>query len=245
MEKELYGKDEIIEIAMKHGKLNHEFSKTSLEKRLNTILDFLNEERVQTVLEQQRTKKDVGNYFYNKEMNVTRAKIKKTVFDGYNYNVIDAIFLASLVCLFEQPLFKKLRNQVKIKEADQEENNWMKESVTMLQEFEEYWSEKGDGMEWETLALNIESLFYRLTLLPDMSKYAAEIQIKLKSILNTFDPLSDQHKVEFYEKVMKNRINKIQTDLDRYIKDLKQNHPDDYYFYKSVQVLNEIDKDYD
>ncbi len=245
MEKELYSKDKVIEIAMKHEELNHEFSKTSLEKRLNTILDFLNEERVQKVLGQQITKKDVGNYFYNKEMNVTRAKFEKTVYDGYNYNVITAIFLASLVCLFEQPLFKKLRNQAKIKQADKEENKWMEKSVTKLREFENFWSEKGDGREWGTIVLNIESLFYRLTLLPDMSNYAAELQIKLKSILDSFDALSDQHKVAFYEKVMKNRITKIKIELELYIKDLKQNNPDDYYHYKSNQLLNEIDKNYD
>ncbi|MBS4207123.1 hypothetical protein [Bacillus sp. FJAT-50079] len=244
MEGKMLGKNGIIALVKKYGDIEDELDQTTLEKRLDCVIDFLNEDRVKSVLEQQ-TPKDAGNYFYNKEMNISRAKYKSSVFEGYNYNLIDAIFLAVLTSLFDQSLLKKLRTQKNIKDVYQEEINWMEDSTRILYQFEGLWNQEGNGKEWKIIAINIESLFYRLTLLPDMSRYAVEIQSQLQSILNTFIPLPDEHKVAFYGKVMKNRITKMQTELDLYIQELKQNDPKSYYFYKSNQMLADIDKNYD
>ncbi|SDQ06714.1 hypothetical protein [Virgibacillus salinus] len=250
METIKYGKDKIIDVAIKYGKNEelsvgkHELDRTTLEKRLNKTIEFLNEELIQSILEQ-RTKKDMGNYFYNNEMNITKAKLGRTVYDGYNYNVIDAIFLAVLICLFDQSLFKKLRNQADIKDAGNEEDAWIEAYTNTLHPFGEFWGEAGDERSWETISINIKSLFYRFTLMPNMDKYAEKLEHKLQMILKLLNQLPAQHKVSFYEDVMKSRIEYIQTNLELYIQNLKQNDSDGYYLYKLNENLAEIDKNYD
>src|SRR5699024_6457417 len=108
MAKKTYSKKDIFELARKYGELENDPTQTALEKRLDKIIEFLQREEVQYVLEQQ-SDKGSGAYFYNNEMNFTKAK--GDAFKKYNYNLIDAIFLAVLISLSNQSFFKTLTSK--------------------------------------------------------------------------------------------------------------------------------------
>ncbi|ARD48839.1 hypothetical protein [Sporosarcina sp. P33] len=237
MEKD-YSKDDIIKLAEDVGDLLHRDYST-LQSRLNNTIEFLHEERVQEVLEGKVNGND-GNYFYNEEMNLTKAKYSKA-FEGYDFNLIDAIFLASLTCLFNQSLMKKIRNGSNINEVEAEEQEWVDSFTSLLPKFESIWESKGDGRSWQTICLNIESLLYRFTLLKDMTAYANEPEEKLQEVLHRFRPLSNQDKVRFYDKVMKSRIDYILGKLEAFIADMEENDPESYIQYKFNRNIQEID----
>lgn len=232
MTENTYAKRNIIELVKKHGKLEYDFDHTTLEKRLQDIIEFLHEERIQYLL---------GCYFYKNEMNITKAK--GGAFKEYNYNIIDAIFLAVLLSLYDQSLFKKLRNQSKIMNPKQEEEKWIKAFINKLSLFQIVWNEKSNQKSWEFISVNLESLFYRFTLLPKMSDHAKELQIKLYTLVKFFEELPDHHKVAFYDQAMKNRIPTILRKLKEYIQALKETNPAEYYDYKIHKNLVEIDRE--
>lgn len=240
MTKKTYSKKDIIELARKYGELENDPEQTSLEKRLDKIIEFLQKEEVQYVLEQQ-SDKDSGAYFYNNEMNLTKAK--GDAFKEYNYNQIDAIFLAVLISLSEQSFFKALRsNQSKIINPILEEEQWVEAFTNKLSCFETVWNEKDNQKSWEVVSVNLESLLYRLTLLPRMNAHANEIQNKLYTLVKLFEELPDHHKIALYNQAMKNRIPTILGKLQEYIKSLKETKPDEYLEYELHKRLVEIDR---
>lgn len=239
MIKKTYTKIDVIELVRKYGDLEYELDQTTLEKRLQEIITFLNEDRVQYVLEQQ-SNKDSGGFFYNNEMNLTKAK--GAAYKGYDYNLIDAIFLAVLIALFDHPLFKNLRKQSPINNSYQEEEQWVKAFTNNLSHFETLWNEKGNQKTWEVVAVNMESLFYKFTLLPTMSAHAKELQNKLETLLKLFEELPDHHKVTFYNQAMKSRIPTMLKKVEEYILSLKETNPEEYHEYKIHKNLVEIDR---
>lgn len=236
MSKKTYPKKDIIELAKKHGELEYDFEQTTLEKRLDKIIEFLQEEEVQYVLEQQ-SDKDPGAYFYNNEMNLTKAE--GSAFKEYNYNLIDAIFLAVLISLSNQSFFKTLTNKKsKIINPKLEEEQWIDAFTNKLSRFETVWDENDNRKSWEVVSFNLGSLFYRLTFLPKMSAHAKELQSKVYTLVKLFEELPDHHKIEFYNKAMKNVLGK----LEEYIKSLKETNQDEYLEYELHKKLVEIDR---
>lgn len=236
MTKKAYSKKDIIELAKKYGELEHDFVPSSLEKRLDKIIEFLQKEEVQYVLEQQ-SDKDPEAYFYNNEMNLTKAK--GDAFKGYDYNLIDAIFLAVLISLSNQSFFKTLTSKKsKIINPKLEEEQWIDAFTNRLSRFETVWNENDNRKSWEFVSVNLGSQFYRLTLLPKMSDYAKELQSELYTLVKLFEELPDHHKIEFYNRAMKNVLGK----LVEYIKSLKETNPDEYLEYELNKRLVEIDR---
>jgi len=237
--KKTYSKKDIIELARKYGELENEPTQTTLEKRLDKIIEFLQGEKVQYVLEQQ-SDKDSGAYFYNNEMNLTKAK--GDAFKEYNYTLIDAIFLAVLISLSNQSFFKTLTSKKsKIINPKLEERQWIDAFTNKLSRFETVWGENDNRNSWEVVSVNLGSLFYRLTLLPKMSAHAEELQSKVYILVKLFEELPDHHKIEFYNKAMKNVLGK----LEEYIKSLKETNPDEYLEYELHKRLVEIDRQLD
>src|SRR5699024_6140191 len=242
MKDRIYSKTDIIQLAKKYGGLEYELNQTTLEKRLQEILGFLNESRVQYVLGQQK-KKDPGEYFYNNEMNLTKAK--GAIYKGYDYNFMDAIFLAVLISLFDQSLFKKLRRQSWISNPEQEEKQWVQAFTNKLNCFEPVWSETDGRKTWEVVSVNLASIFYKFTLLPAMDAQAKEYQNNLETLLKLYEGLPDHHKVAFYNQSMKSRIPKILEKLKDYIALEINDNPNEYHEYKVNQNLVEIDIQYE
>jgi len=237
MEKQTYGKVEVVKLVKKYGELEHDFHITTLQKRLDDVLEFLNEERVQNVMP------DVNGFFYKEEMKITKANGQ--AYKSYTYNLIDAIFLATLISLYEEPLFKKIRNQKKIENPESEGDKWEEKISTRIELFKPAWTEKNPQKSWEIITKNLVSILYQFILLSDANarQSAKAIQNELDSIVNLFDGLPNGHKIKFYNKE-KTRISRIKKELNSYIEDLKENHPDEYKSYKSHQKLREIDKNY-
>lgn len=239
MDENIYSKTDIIQLVRNYGGLEYELNQTTLEKRLQEILGFLNESRLQHVLGQQKGK-DPGEYFYSNEMNVTKAK--GAIYKGYDYNFIDAIFLAVLISLFDQPLFKKIRRQSWITNPEQEEKQWVQAFTNKLSRFETAWNEMDGQKTWEVVSVNLASLFYRFTLLPAMSAQAKEYQNNLDTLLKLFEGLPDHHKVTFYNQSMKSRVAKMLEKLEDYFLLSIENNPEEYHEYQTHKKLVEIDK---
>lgn len=231
---------DIIELVRKHGRLNEEdLDQTTLEMRLQKIIEFLNEDRVQHLLEQQKDK-DPGGFFYNNEMNLTKAKGR--AYEGYNYNLIDAIFLAILISLFDHPFFKDLKNESRINNTKQEEEQWVVAYTNKLSRFESLWNEEGNQKSWEVISVNLAGLFYRFISLSNQSEHAMELQNKLYSLVELFEELPDHHKIAFYDQAMKNRVSTMLGKLGEYVQSLKEANPDAYGDYKIHKSLVEIDR---
>lgn len=233
---------DIIELVRRYGDLEFELDQTTLEKRLQDIIEFLQEERVQNVLEQQKGKY-LGDFFYKKEMNLTKAK--GSAYKGYDYNLIDAIFLAVLLSLYDQSLFKKLRNKSRIENPQLEEEQWMNAMINKLSRFETLWDEEVNQKSWEIISVNLTSLFHQFTLLSHLSDYAMGLQNKLYTLAELFEGLPDHHKVAFYNRVMKNRISYIEKEFDKYVQSLKKSNLIEYNEYKTHKKLVEIDKKFE
>lgn len=241
-----YNKQRIIRLAKKHGNLQHEYDVTALEKRLDNIIQFLNRSDVENALKN-KTTGNTDDYFYTKIMNITKAK--GGAYESYDFNVIDAIFLAILISLYDNPFFKKIRSKEKVKTISiAEEDDWTSALGTKTKEFSEVWiaykkEEEKESISWEVAVLNIESLLYRLTLAYH-NKKAIENRQKLNKLINDFGGLPEHHQVTFYEKKMQNKINTILKEFDCYIEELKVNDPEEYETYLVHKTLFEIDKKY-
>ncbi|MFW3362197.1 hypothetical protein ACN2A0_05980 [Aerococcus viridans] len=241
-----YNKQRIISLAEKYGKLKYEYDVSTLEKRLDDIIQFLNRTDVENALEN-KTTGNMNNYFYTKVMNITKAK--GGAYESYDFNIIDAIFLAILISLYDNPFFKKIRSEKKAKIISiAEEDEWTSSLGTKTKEFSGVWvaykkEKKKESISWEVVVLNIESLLYRLTLAYH-NKKAIENRQKLNKLINDFGGLPEHHQVTFYEKKMQNKINTILKEFDSYIEEFKVNDPEEYETYLVHKTLFEIDKKY-
>ncbi|MEI3610452.1 hypothetical protein [Pseudogracilibacillus sp. SO10305] len=242
MGNEIYSKTDIIQLVKKYGELEFELNQTTLEKRLQEILGFLNESRVQYLLGRQKEKK-LGEYFFNNEMNLTKAR--GAIYQGYDYNYMDAIFLAVLISLFDQSLFKKIRRQSWISNPEQEEKQWIQAFTNKLNRFEAVWSETSRQETWEIVSVNLASIFYKFTLLPAMNAQAKDYQNDLETLLKLYEELPEHHKVAFYNQSMKSRIPKMLERLEDYIELEINDNPNEYHKYKLNKNLVEIDKQFE
>ena len=240
-EEKKYSKMKIIELVKKYGELENIPVQSALEEALQNTIKFLESKSVQEVLEQENSYIS-GNFFYNTEMNLTKAKGK--AYQGYDYNLIDAMFLATLLSLYNQSLFKKLRNQSKIENPEEEEQDWISAFRGKLSLFQTVWEENNENkrLSWEILSINLESLFYRFTLPHNLKGYAKELQNNLYTLIDSFEGLPDHHKIAFYNQSLKNRVSFMQEALDKYIQSL---NIEEYDEYKSYKKLVEIDKKFE
>lgn len=238
MAKETYSKTEIIKFTRKYGELEHEFEETTLEKRLKIIIEFLKSEKVQNVLEYKKDR-NRGAYFYNHQMNFTRAK--GAAYNRYDYNLIDVIFLSVMLSLFTKRPLKKLRQPSEFLTPD-EESEWISLFLVTLNNFEELWNIENAQIEWEVVLVNLESLFYQLTLVHDVNLKANNIQKELYKVVELFEELTDLQKIEFYNTKLKSSIVGINKKFNSYVQNIKENNPDEYNIYQANQKLAKIDR---
>lgn len=235
-----YTKTQVIEEAFSRKKLSA--TREDYEKRFQVIIKFLNEERVQYILEQQRKGKDLGSYFYNKEMNITNAETRKKggKYSGYDYNLIDLIFLGVLVIVYDDPYFKRIRKG-STKDNPEEEGRLLFESfLQTLNAYMSLWEQEGDGRSWSVINLNLQSLFYRLTMI-DTTKTAVRYRKYLDELAKIYEELPEHYQIEFFEGTIKVKINFIEKKLDEYIETMKDEH-DEYLEYLTHKRLVEIDR---
>lgn len=237
MEMKTYGKKDILDLVIKYGELEYELDSTTLEKRLDDTIKFINKDQVRAALS------FTGGFFYEKEMDVTRAKGNQ--YTSYNYNLIDAIFLGVLVSLYNQSFFKKLRNQSNIENLELEAMEWESAFSERVYAFKPIWNEREyQKPTWDIVTVNLAHLFYQFTLIADASKHANEIQDEVHRFVDLFDGLPEEHQITFYNKAMKNRITYMKLEIEKYIEGIKETDPEGYATYKFHKKLVEIDKEF-
>lgn len=220
------------------GKIDYE----AYEKRLQVIIEFLNEERVKYILEQENDR-DLGSYFYNQEMNITKAEAVKTddKFPGYNYNLLDLIFLGVLLIEYHDPYFKRIRIGSTTDNPDEKGEKLLQVFSSRLKKYKSLWEEEGDGRTWSIISTNLQYLFYRITMI-DTTKTAASYRKILDELMEKYEELPAHHQIAFYEDSMKTRVNTIGDKLEEYIENMKKEQPNEYSEYLTHKKLVEIDR---
>src|SRR5699024_5390886 len=87
---------------------------------------------------------------------------------------------------------------------------------------------------------NFISMLSKLSISALAMKYTKEIENTVNSLMILFFSLEDGDKIEVYEKFMKNRINTIVKEMDKFTEDLKENDPESYF-----ELRTNINLDYE
>lgn len=232
--KKTYGKQDIIRITKEHyDPLSYSGDKT-LEDRLDKLIEFLNEERIQIVIEKS------AEGLHRFEMGEI-VKAKKKGQKKYQFTLVEVIFLSFLLTLYDRQSLKDVRLKSKPKDTESLEIELEFLSLA-LASYKSEWDEENTGISWEHTWTYLGTILYKLLQLGD---YANESQSEINKMTTLFEGLPDEHKIEVYERFMKNRINHINKKLTEYIENLKEENPSEYSYYQSYKKLVEIDKEYD
>lgn len=232
--KKTYGKQDIIRMTKEHyDTLSYSGDKT-LEDRLDKLIEFLNEERVQIVIEESA---EGLHRFEMREI----VKAEKKGQKKYRFTLVEVIFLSFLLTQYDRQSLKDVRLKSKPKDIESLEIELEFLSLA-LASYKVEWDEGVTGISWEHTWTYLGTILYKLLHLAD---HANENQREINKMTTLFEGLPDEHKIEVYEKFMKNRINYINKKLIEYIENLKEENPSEYSYYQSYKRLVEIDKEYD
>ena len=256
--KNTFSKAGIIRIIEDNPELEYFDAKyRSTEKRLNTILQFLQKEETIKAFKQGHQ----TDYWLEKEMTLFTRSLTK---HKYEYNKLDAVFLIVLEACFGDPYFKSLRENKNIKNPNEDSQNFIEsfsarfeDWKTLLKgehkfgtnEFEdEKKIEKAKSneenkervCEIRRIKDNFISMLSKLSISALAMKYTKEIENTVNSLMILFFSLEDGDKIEVYEKFMKNRINTIVKEMDKFTEDLKENDPESYF-----ELRTNINLDYE
>src|SRR5690625_17865 len=114
----LYSKNDIIDIASDRSEELLELGDKGILNRLTEVIKFLKRKDVQNVIgKDHNSNKD--DSFFNETMTLKQALSKEIGRNQKVFNLYDAVFLATLVIIFNDPLFKKLRGKSKITNPDE------------------------------------------------------------------------------------------------------------------------------
>lgn len=252
--KNTFSKAGIIRIIEDNPELEYFDAKyRSTEKRLNTILQFLQKEETIKAFKQGHQ----TDYWLEKEMTLFTRSLTK---HKYEYNKLDAVFLIVLEACFGDPYFKSLRENKNIKNPNEDSQNFIEsfsarfedwktllkgEHKFGMNEFEDEKdksNEENKEKECEVRRIKDNFIFMlnQLSISAIAMKYTKEIENTVNSLMILFFSLEDGDKIEVYEKFMKNRINTIVKEMDRFTEDLKEYDPESYF-----ELRTNINLDYE
>lgn len=246
-----YQKGEVICLARGRGNLY--FEERTIQKWLDNIIEFLNSSRAQKVLEWHK-EGDRGDYFLNEEMNINHSRNSHGKSE-YNYNIITAITLSTLLMVYEEDYFQALLKgeYAPVKEGEL----WMDDAERKIAIFRDYWNEKLDEgilveikgemrkekRSWEIISINILSQLYKLTLPEINSKYIAMLEKDMQELTDKFLSLDGDSKNKAYGKI-KTRLKYIDKQIDGVIEDMTYEERFEYntnlQLKKGVGVLGEL-----
>lgn len=248
--KNTFSKAKIIRIIEDDPELeyfNTDYRRT--EKRLNTILQFLQKDETIKAFKQN----NLPDFWMDREMTLFNSSLAEY---EYEYNKLDAVFLIVLEACYEDPYFKNLRENKNIKNPNEGSQKFIESFSarfedwrTLLKdehkfgtiEFEdEKETEKEKECEIKRIKDNFISMLSKLAISTLAMKYTKEIENTVNSLMILFFSLEDGNKIEVYEKFMKNRINTIVKEMDRFTEDLKENDPESYF-----ELRTNINLDYE
>ncbi|MFV8814356.1 hypothetical protein ACNNLQ_04440 [Aerococcus urinaeequi] len=245
-----YNKQRIISLAEKYGKLKYEYDVSTLEKRLDDIIQFLNRTDVENALEN-KTTGNMNNYFYTKVMNITKAK--GGAYESYDFNIIDAIFLAILISLYDNPFFKKIRSEKKAKTISiAEEDEWTSALGTKTKEFSGVWvaykkeeDEKRNKIKKRKIKMKeIDDIEVRNKLLIIKNRQEEKESISWEVVVLNIESLLYRLTLAYHnKKAIENRqkLNKLINDFGG----LPEHHQVTFYEKKMQNKINTILKEFD
>lgn len=272
-EKNTFSKADIIKLIEDDPSLQYSFKEyRSTEKRLNTILQFLQKEETIKAFKQGHQ----TDYWLEKEMTLFTSSLTK---HKYEYNKLDAVFLIVLEACYEDLYFKNLRENKNIKNPREESQNFIesfsakfekwkalligehkfganefededkkeikenKSTEEMKKEIEKSgFTDENKEKEYQIRIIKENFIFIlnQLSISTLAMKYTKEIENKVNSLMILFFSLQDGNKIEVYEKFMKNRVNTIAKEMDKFTDDLKENDPESYF-----ELKENINLDYE
>lgn len=254
MTKNTFSKADIIRIIEDDPELDYfDTNYRSTEKRLNTILKFLQKKETIEAFKW----KNQSDYWVEGEMTLFTSSSTEY---KYEYNTLDAVFLIILEGCFEDPYFKNLRENKNIKNPHEDSEKFIKSFSAKFENWEallkgehkfgvdEFEDEKGksneENKEKECEVRRVKDNFiFMLTQLSISAlamKYTKEIENTVNSLMILFFSLEDGDKIAVYEKFMKNRINTIVKEMDKFTESLKENDPESYF-----ELRTNINLDYE
>lgn len=194
------------------------------EKRFTNVVSFLSKAEVRRVLGDPRGDVVEKDYFYSKQMTITRSDAFKVKNNAYQLNVFDVLFIMSLMLTYNHPTFALLRrskNLVLRPEALMAD--WANEFEQILSLCLDVLWEKlkkdKNALDASTIKINLISLLWRLS--PLIEKHNQGIYGDLAGIGAAFQALPEDLKEEFYTKKLASPLKKIKKELVDLIEGLK------------------------
>lgn len=227
----LYSKNDIIDFASDRSEELLELGDKGILHRLNEVIKFLRRKDVQNVIGKDHdSNKD--DSFFNETMTLKQTLNKKIGINQKVFNLYDAVFLATLVIVFNDPLFKKLRGKSKITNPDEGFDMWFYSFNHALTKFDDLLKEELPKMEnslsLETTKYNFGFIIYRFSTSSLVLKYTNEMTNTINSIMTIFSSLPEKEKAELYEKKLARYINTINNRMKEYIDELAVNNPESF-----------------
>ena len=227
----LYSKNDIKDMASDRSEELLELADKGILHRLNQVIKFLRRKDVQDVIgKDHNSNKD--DSFFNETMTLKQTLNKKIGINQKVFNLYDAVFLAILVIVYNDDLFKKLRGRSKIRNPDDGFEVWFGSFTDALTEFDDLLNKELPKMKnplsLETTKVNFKSIIYRFSISSLVLKYTNDMTNMINSIMTIFLSLPEKEKAELYEDKLANRINTINKDMKEYIDKLAKNKPESF-----------------
>lgn len=194
------------------------------EKRFTKVAKFLLKADVRHLLDDPRGYEKSKQYFFSKQMSITRSDDFKGVNNAYQLNIIDALFMASLMLTYNHDSFGTLRSSKgPILKPEALMDNWtyaFARTLEILCELLKKDIEEDTSMpSVEVIGVNLMSLFRQLS--PLMEKYNQGIYGDLAGIAAAFQALPEERKEDFYTKNLKKPLKDIKNALLTLIEGIK------------------------
>lgn len=227
----LYSKNDIKEIASWRSEEVLELGDKGILNRLDKVIKFLKRKDVQEILSKDHVSNEEDS-FYNETMTLKEVLDKNININQMEFNLFDAVFLAALIIVYNDPLFKKLRGKSKITNPDEGFETWFWSFNHTLREFDDFLTEELPRLD-NSPSLNItkhnfELLIQKFSTSSLVIKYTNDMMNTINSITTVFSCLPEKEKANLYENHLANRINTIDKKMEEFIQELEGRDPESY-----------------
>ena len=224
------------------------------EKRFTNVINFLSKPEVRRALGNPRGDIETIDHFFSKQMTITQSGAFKVKNNAYQLNVLDMLFIMSLMLTYNHPTFTLLRrNKALMLRPEALMVDWADEFEQLLSlclnVFKEELEKSKSTLTPFEIKINLVSLLWRLS--PLIEKHNLSIYRDLAGIGAAYQALPEDLKEEFYTKKLASPLRKIKKELMELIESLKtdKNQMDykefKYNFdleYDVYEMLNQLDE---
>lgn len=229
------------------GEVNDSVKYNTLYTRLADIINFLSKREVVEALD--LTSSD----FYSRFMTI--SKPKPEVVPEYQYNLYDAIILAVLMGLYNEPYFKTARSKIKQnKEGEAGGDKWDELVQKKLLLYKNFWERdstiiKKSGIEPEGLQptnndfYSIQFVLHGIVNVKSEQEILKSIDERMSHITQKLRLFPPDERIELYNTKIKTKLNSIEKAMEEYIQDMDETTKRNYMYYKKLEEIDiEIEK---